>query len=136
MEMAAFPNLPRGLAGYINDLGNLSYLRHEGETVLRHDVLFLSDCTMTELNRRMAIQRSNIRQALEDDEGEDDEPSDVMLEMCSDYAALCDNARFTRLAFLSILEDHEAFFEANRAKVGPGPLGNYPTSPPAISSGL
>jgi hypothetical protein len=115
--MAAFPNLPRGLAGRINDLGNLSYLRHEGATVLRRDVLDLSDRTILEFTRRMAIQRSNIRQALEDDEGEDDEPSEVMLEMCSDYAALCDNARFTRLAFLSILEDHEAFFEANRSSL-------------------
>jgi hypothetical protein len=112
--MAAFPNLPRELAGRINDLGNLSYLRHEGETVLRRDVLALSDCTITELNRRMLIHRSNIRQALEDD---GDEPSEATLEMFDAYATLRHNAAFTRGAFHDILEDHEAFFEANRSSL-------------------
>jgi hypothetical protein len=54
--MAAFPNLTRELAGRINDLGNLSYLRHEGETHLRHDIICLFDRAMHELNRRLSIQ--------------------------------------------------------------------------------
>jgi hypothetical protein len=130
--MAAFPNLPRDLAGRINDLGNLSYMRHEGETVLRRDVLFLSDCTLTELNRRQLIQRSNIRQALEDD---GDEPSEATLGMCGDYATLCDNERFIRRAFESILEDHEAFFEANRSS-GPTSLVAIRREPAALRARL
>src|SRR5665648_387711 len=105
--MAAFPNLPRQLAGRINDLGNLSYLSHEGETFLRRDVIELFDRTVRELNRRITIQHRAVRQALEGDVGE---PSEAVMEMCTAYAHLCGNARATRLAFNGILEAHEAFF--------------------------
>jgi hypothetical protein len=114
MEMAAFPNLPRGLAGRINDLGNLSYLRHEGVTVLRRDVIDLFDGTMRELNRRLSIQRSNIGQSLEDDV---DVPSDVSLAMCSEYDALHSHAKDIRSAFQDIMDKHDAFFEANRSSL-------------------
>src|SRR5665648_247569 len=112
--MAAFPNLPRQLAGRINDLGNLSYLSHDGETFLRRDVIELFDRTVRELNRRISMQHRNVRQALEDDL---DEPSEAVLEMCTDYARLCGNARATRLAFNGILEAHTVFFEANRSSL-------------------
>jgi hypothetical protein len=114
MEMAAFPNLPRGLAGRINDLGNLSYLRHEGATVLRCDVLDLFDGTMRELNRRLSIRRANIGQSLEDDV---DEPSEASLEMCSEYHTLRSHAKDIRSAFQDIMDKHDAFFEANRSSL-------------------
>jgi hypothetical protein len=113
MEMA-FPNLPRHLAGRINDLGNLSYLRHDGATVLRRDVIDLFDGTIRKLNRRLAIQRANIGQSLQDDE---DEPSDVSLAMCSEFYALCSHANDIRSAFQDILKKHTAFFEANRSSL-------------------
>jgi hypothetical protein len=114
--MAAFPNLPRDLAGRINDLGNLSYLRHEGETYLRRDIIKLFDGTMREYNRRLAIQHDNARQALAEDEGLP-EPSEGALSVCASYALLRNEARATRAFLNGALTAQEAFFEANRSSI-------------------
>jgi hypothetical protein len=115
--MAAFPNLTRELRGRIIDLGNLSYMCHEGATHLSHDVMCLYDCTMREFNRRLAIRHENARQALEDDEGLPDGPSEAALALCASYAALSSDARLTHLSFQGMIDDHQAFFEANRSSL-------------------
>jgi hypothetical protein len=108
--MAAFPNLPRELAGRINDLGNFSYLRAHGTTYMSHDIDLEYECKRAEYHERGMQYQDALEDIMELNgmESEDDVSG-----LIPSYDALMEEEDEVRTVFDDLLQAHSDFFLAN-----------------------